>query len=85
MSDEEMNIDEGTFVDSFLLAPGRHILSFFAVANGGGPVRKRGRGFQSSAGTSLSCAVFYVLVLMPISYPQLATKAALGQSKLTTA
>lgn len=69
---------------SFLLPI--HPYSFLKVANGGAPIRKRGRGFQSSAGLSpflVQC--FTSGILMPTRIPQLATKVALVQSKLTTA
>lgn len=55
MSDDEMNIDDGTFPSiSFFVT-----MSLFSpqVANGGGPIRKRGRGFQGPAGLYLPCAL----------------------------
>ena len=85
MSDEEMNIDEGTSKHLFFVALLTLIL-FVKVANGGAPIRKRGRGFQSSAGLS-PCLVqcFTSGILMPTRVLQLATKVALVQSRLTTA
>jgi hypothetical protein len=47
MSDEEMNIDEGTCSNSLY---NDQLMPLLKVANGGGLIRKRGRGFQSSAG-----------------------------------
>ena len=44
MSDDEMNIDDGTVLTLLLFA-----ISMF-VPSVGGVVRKRGRGFQNSGG-----------------------------------
>jgi hypothetical protein len=64
MSDEEMNIDEGTFVYLFFLIPGR-FLSALKWQMGEAPSGKRGRGFR----VFLPCTVLYVLVLVPILMP----------------